>query len=510
MMMKNNFGAENWRDYIPNPVFDEHPEYNELYEKTWEIAFKHIKLIDGMPQNPCMDEAFCNTQFWIWDTCFMALFCKYAQDVFPGVESLQNFYEVLYGDKRLPTIIPDETEPVWTGAKAGEPYEIKVHIADNPPLFSWAEYQNALIKGDKEYLKDLLYNRKFLQKHYEWFENLKDSYTPDGVLTPTYLIAVDNGYKWEGGCSGMDNTPRGRMGNSTDVQRPNNPDLLWVDAICQQALSARIIAEMFLILGDSGNYEIWNEKFSQKAKIINDLYWDENDSFYYDIDCKTSDFYKVKTIASFWTLTSFAAPKDRAEEVAKQLLNNDTFGGKVPFVSLSRNDGDFSEKGKYWRGSVWLPTAYATLVGLKNYGFQSIAHETSKKLLSHMYKTYTDFTPHTIWECYSPNEYKPATNSKNNGLVRPDFCGWSALGPISIYIEYVLGFHTVDAFKNVIEWAKPDVKGKIGIKNLRFGEVITDIVADGNECRVVTNKSYTLEVNGKAYDISEGESMFII
>jgi len=94
--------------------------------------------------------------------------------------------------------------------------------------------------------------------------------------------------------------------------------------------------------------------------------------------------------------------------------------------------------------------------------------------------------------------------------VRPDFCGWSALGPISIYIEYVLGFHTVDAFKNVIEWAKPNVKGKIGIKNLRFGEVITEIVADDNECRVVTNKSYTLKVNGKAHDISEGESMFII
>ena len=73
-----------------------------------------------------------------------------------------------------------------------------------------------------------------------------------------------------------------------------------------------------------------------------------------------------------------------------------------------------------------------------------------------------------------------------------------------------LGFHTVDAFKNVIEWAKPDVKGKIGIKNLRFGEVITEIVADDNECRVVTNKSYTLKVNGKVHDISEGESMIII
>ena len=130
--MKNNFGAENWRDYIPNPVFEEHPEFNDLYLKAWELAFEHIKHIDGMPQTPYMDEAFCDTQIWIWDTCFMSLFCKYATDVFPGVQSLRNFYEVLYCNKKLPQIIPSEREPSWTGARAGVPFEMQVHIADNP------------------------------------------------------------------------------------------------------------------------------------------------------------------------------------------------------------------------------------------------------------------------------------------------------------------------------------------------------------------------------------------
>ena len=41
----------------------------------------------------------------------------------------------------------------------GEPFEMKVHIADNPPLVAWAEYENALMTGDREYIKDLLYNR---------------------------------------------------------------------------------------------------------------------------------------------------------------------------------------------------------------------------------------------------------------------------------------------------------------------------------------------------------------
>jgi hypothetical protein len=92
-------------------------------------------------------------------------------------------------------------------------------------------------------------------------------------------------------------------------------------------------------------------------------------------------------------------------------------------------------------------------------------------------------------------------------VVRPDFCGWSALGPISIFIEYVLGFHKINAFENSVEWEKPcDISGKIGIRNLRFGNVVTDIIADGSRCTVTSNREYTLKVNGKAYEINIGEN----
>ena len=113
------FTNNNWKDYLPQPVCDEFPEYQKLYSKAWELAHTHIKDIKGMPQNPYMDEGFCDTQVWIWDTCFMALFCKYAQTVFPGKESFKNFYEVLYNGRQLPEIMPTENEPSWTGAKPG-------------------------------------------------------------------------------------------------------------------------------------------------------------------------------------------------------------------------------------------------------------------------------------------------------------------------------------------------------------------------------------------------------
>ena len=509
--MEKRFGAPDWERYIPEPVCEAHPEYNELYKKAWELAYAHIKHIDGMPQTPYMDEAFCDTQVWIWDTCFMTLFCKYAQDVFPGVETLNNFYEVLYNGRKLPEVIPPENEPDWTGAKPGVPYNIKVHLADNPPLFAWAEYVNAVVRGDMEYIKELLYDRGVLQKHYEWIESLEEhTYLPN-VLHKTWLIAEEYGYRWEGGCSGMDNTPRGRTTTHAERQRPNNPDMLWIDAICQQALSASIISEMYEIVGDAARAAEWNAKYQAKKDIVNSLYWDEEDKFYYDIDRNTHALYKIMTTASYWALTAGIASKEQADALARRVCDPETMGGDVPLLSLSRSDNDFAPDGLYWRGSLWMPTAYAAICGLIRYGHYGVAHDAGMKIVKHMYDTYVNYEPHTIWECYSPTKCEPASNEHGNHIARPNFCGWSALGPISIYIECVLGFHTVNGFERLVEWEKPrDIGGEIGIKNLRFGDVTTDIVAKDNSCTVIANAPYTLKICGVAYDVKAGENKFNI
>ncbi len=503
--MGNKFGCANWEDYIPQPICDDFPQYSEFYKKTWELAYNHIKNIPGMPQTPYMDEAFCDSQVWIWDSCFMSLFCKYAKEVFPGVETLNNFYEVLYNGKSLPEIIPTENEPKWTGAVPGKKFSIKVHLADNPPLFAWAEYENALMSGDKSYIKELLYERKVLQKHYEWFESLKSPSMLPNVSNPTCLIAEEYGYRWEGGCSGMDNTPRGRKGERAEKERPNNPDMLWIDAICQQALSAEIISKLFQIIGDTEQSKEWHKRYQAKKDIINRFYWDTEDKFYYDIDLNTHEFYKVKTPASFWALIAGVATEEQAEQMVKYVEDPQVFGGKIPLVSLARNDADYSSTGDYWRGALWLPTAYVALKGMAKYGYFAEAHIAAHKIFQSMMDTYYNYEPHTIWECYSPEESKPSTTAGERDIVRRDFCGWSALGPISIYIEYVLGFHTIDAFNKIVEWEMPDsFEGRIGIKNLRFGNIVTDIEAFRGICKVISNDAYTLIINRKAYSISAG------
>ena len=148
---------------------------------------------------------------------------------------------------------------------------------------------------------------------------------------------------------------------------------------------------------------------------------------------------------------------------------------------------------------------------MKRYGLFDKAKAATEKLLMHMYETYERFEPHTIWECYAPDFFTPAyieTGEKKH--ARPDFCGWSALGPIAAYIEFVLGFHTVDAFEKKVYWEKPEGDGRIGIQNLRFGEIVADIVAEGDACRVVANAPFTLVICGREYKIATGENEICI
>ena len=70
----------------------------------------------------------------------------------------------------------------------------------------------------------------------------------------------------------------------------------------------------------------------------------------------------------------------------------------------------------------------------------------------------------------------------------------------------MIGFYSVNAFEKVVKWQKPvEFKKALGIKNLRFADVVTDIVAVGNKSSVKSNKPYRLEINGKAFHIFAGE-----
>ena len=131
---------------VPEPIFDENPNFIDLYYIAWKSAWGHVVKRDDMPEKLYLDEAMTPHVIWVWDTCFMTLFCKYAFDYFPGIQSLNNFYYIIHDRKK-------------SGAK--------IHFSDNPPLFAWVESEYFNFTGDLNRLRWVLEDRKYLQKHFD-------------------------------------------------------------------------------------------------------------------------------------------------------------------------------------------------------------------------------------------------------------------------------------------------------------------------------------------------------
>ena len=504
----SDFRDVNIRSCVPEPIYEVEPGFVELYYKAWELAQKRIQQAPGMPSEYYMDENLIKCDFWIWDTCFMSLFCKYAPDVYPGVNTFDNFYAILLNDGtfKIPLVPCDNP---WTATKIGDPTPLSIHIADNPPLFAWAELRHARMTGDRVRLLRVLKEKRYLQRYYDFVENFKPGWQAYGVRNPVVASRVAAGYHWAGGQSGMDNTPRGKTTESFEKQRPDNPDLLWLDLLAQQALAARSIAEGLELLGEADEAKTWRAKYGEKAGLLQRLYWDEEDGFFYDVFDSTKTRCKVMTVASFWAMAAGVASPTQAKRMCTRLLPGGELASEAGVTSLSRKDPDYSPQGKYWRGSVWLPTDYMTIKALEDYGRFDLARDLALKTVRNQYAVYTNTVPHTIWECYAPDVARPATTANGVTRVAKDFCGWSALGPISLFIENVIGIQGADGFARELKWRLPPKEiGKVGVRRYRFGGIACDLIRVGDIVSVRSDGAFALWIDESRVGVTSGENRF--
>jgi len=148
---------------LPSPILENNPEYIELYWQTWQLAFDHYKNPPkGSPfVSAYIDEAFAPNIFQ-WDTFFMLMFARYANHIFPAIQSLDNFYCRQYENGYICREILEATGEDFV-------FEGREHTV-NPPLFSWAEMESFRITGDKSRFKIVL---PVLEKYAEWLEKYR-------------------------------------------------------------------------------------------------------------------------------------------------------------------------------------------------------------------------------------------------------------------------------------------------------------------------------------------------
>lgn len=229
---------------VPTPIFDSNPGYVELYWKAWEMAYNHVIDDPGAPHSPYMDEVCYDFVIWIWDSCFMTLFNRYASnDYFPGVSNLNNIYMPFYDSVGT-------TQSVW--------------FADNPNLLAWVEWENFLMSGDVTRVKWLINDRKYLQKHFMMMESSKPG---DSIPSASHRLAHERlafGYTGSNQIVGMDNSPRGRTYGEDNI--------LWIDIISQQALSAYYISKLAEVAGNEEVKNEYNRYYGELKGLINRFY----------------------------------------------------------------------------------------------------------------------------------------------------------------------------------------------------------------------------------------------
>jgi glycogen debranching enzyme len=455
------YQISNVKSRLPQPVLPAHADWVELYWLAWSLLAGQMKR--GTPENgfaqDYLDAGFSENIFQ-WDTCFIAAFARYGGHVFPVGPSLDNFYSKQHDDGFICREIGPDGADYWP--KSSEQ-------SINPPLFAWAEWLCYQISGDKKRLRRVL---PHLDRYYNWV---------------AYNHRMADGLYWTSNMgSGMDNSPRCGW--------------QWVDITAQQALAARMLNQIAHRVKDGSLEAHYRTEYDELVGRINRLMWDEQDEFYHDtlhrahMDC---GFARCKTLAGFWPLLAGIVPPDRTARLVAHLQNPSEFGRPHPFPTLSADHSSYMPTGGYWLGGVWPPTTYMVIKGLAANGYADLARRSAERHLEHLAQVVAETG--TLWEDYAPESAAPGLPS------RPNFVGWTGLGPVAMLIEDVLGIE-VDAPTQAIHWRLRQGETH-GIRNLRMGGNVVNLLFEDRQCHVKAAHPFTLilVIEGKSREYHVGQ-----
>ena len=464
------------RAVLPRPVFDEQPGYVELYWKAWELAFQNFHTPapgSGFVSN-FIDAAF-NEYIFLWDTCFLTMFCKYGHPHLPGIGSLDNFYVKQHDDGEICREIhrtTGEDHPLWTNGEHRPLFsrlgkrEANVVTKDIPyltldamnhPIFTWAEFEHYRHTGKRDRLtrhfSTLLRYYKSLDK---FLKNRHGLYVTD----------------W----ASMDNSPRNdRLGCGIDI-------------CCEMVMFAEHLATVAAWINDDKAERFLSRDAEQLREKINGMMWDDRDGIYYDVD-DDGKHIGVKSIAAYWALLAEVASKGQADALIEELNNPKSFNRPHRVPTLAADDEHFDPKGGYWRGAVWAPTNMMVMRGLETYEQHDLAHQIAMSHLDAVAKVYQ--STGTIWENYAADAIAQGEPAKR------DFVGWSGLGPILNLIEFAIGLQP-DAPANKLIWRLRSTD-RCGCENFTFSDVTCTLVAEaGTKSDSITAKAdtpFTLELH---------------
>jgi len=492
---------EETKGRLPSPIFDENPLYVRMYWKTWELAFRNFH--EPAPKSgfvsQFIDAAF-NQNIFLWDTCFLTMFCNYAHHLVPGIGSLDNFYAKQHDDGEICREINRRTgidfdewvnreghdlfsrwgkyTVTYVDREAPEPKPLLTLDALNHPIMAWAEWESLRITGDHTRV-ERIYGP--LVRYYRALQR---------------YIRQGNGLYMTDWAS-MDNSPRNPF-----LERGGTA----VDISSEMVMFGNQLAGFADLLGKKKEAATFRKEAARTAGLIREMMWNPDEEFFYDLRLN-GERSPIKTIASYWTLLAGVASPEQADALAAELNNPNTFGRTHRVPTLAADQPGYDRYGGYWQGSVWAPTETMVIRGLERYGMNELAHEIAMEHLMQIGAVFENTG--TVWENYSADTVVQGRPAK------PDFVGWTGIGPILYLVEFAIGIKA-DALQNRIDWNVTSPL-RVGIQKFWFGDKTVDLLCDpaGEDgtrtLRVSSSRPFTLVVQWRGkrtkIDVPAGEEI---
>ncbi len=464
---------------LPELITDDHPEWVTMYDYAWQLAFRNLRQPEpesGFVAN-FIDPAF-NSNAYLWDSCFMMQFGRYARRLCDFMGTLDNFYAKQHDDGFICREIN-----TYEGNDLYHPLDPR---STGPNIFAWAEWLNYQHGGDLDRLRAVF---PALVGYHRWWKDWRTH--PDG------------GYWTSGWGSGMD--------NQTRVPRSefHHRHYTWVDATLQQALNAQVLLAIAKQIGrDEFDDELASE-LAHLTRLINERLWDDVSGFYYDRapDGRLSG---VKSIGAYWALLCDDIPRAKTDRMIAHLDDPATFNRPHRVPTTPYEAPDYNPYGGYWLGAVWSPTNYMLLRGLTARGYHDLAHVIARNHVENVARVFTETG--TLWENYSPEYQQPGRPAGR------DFVGWTGVSAITIPLEYLIGVQALDAGTRVV-W---DIRlmGRHGVNRYPLGQSnCIDLLCEplgqyAARLSVRTQQQVHLCVNFSerihAFDLTPGEHTFLL
>lgn len=425
-----------------------------LYRAAWDMFLKLVKdpgPTSGTPNAYLATGAHFNFFQFVWDSCFTTMASAYAHRVLPVKATLDAIYSRQFDGGYIHR---------QSDTRDALPAIFEPDFSPNPPLLSIAEWRLYQLMGDAARLERVY---PLLVDYHVWLRTNRQ---------------LGDGTYWASGLSsGLDNAP------THGVAHP--------DLTAQMAHDAETLAAIAGVLGRNGERDQWLQEHEDTARALNRCLWHEAIGFYTPrLSDGTLNVNKVVT--GFWPLWAGLVPAERAKILAAHAADESTFNRYHPLASTAADAAVYNPKGEYWRGSVWAPTNYVAIQGLARAGFGTLAKQLARRHLQVMYEVWQKTG--ALWENYAPDAAAPGS------MAGSPYC-WTALGPICLLMETLLGFEP-EAGKRTLHWHLEENAGEdaVGVRKYALGNVLLTLERRGDVVRAHASAPTTLIVhqNGKA------------